>query len=110
MSERAQRRLAAIVSTDIVGYSRLMGVDEADTLARMKAHRVELWTPVIEKYDGRVGGTAGDSLLVEYASAVSAVESAIEGRDGYHHRWKQRSSGECRSKRSDATVIVSKAE
>ena len=77
-----ERRLAAIVSTDIVGYSRLMGADEVDTLARMKAHRREHWTPVIEKHGGRVVGTAGDSLLIEYASAVSAVESAIEVQEG----------------------------
>jgi adenylate cyclase len=77
-----ERRLAAIVSTDIVGYSRLMGADEAGTLARMKAHRRELWNPAIEKHGGRVVGTAGDSLLVEYTSAVSAVESAIEVQEG----------------------------
>jgi adenylate cyclase len=82
MADRTQRRLAAIVSTDIVGYSRLMERDEADTLARMKAHRAELWTPVIQKYGGRVVGTAGDSLLVEYSSAVAAVESAIEVQQG----------------------------
>ncbi len=73
-----ERKLVAIVSTDIVGYSRLIGVNEADTLARMKAHRRELWTPVIEKHGGRVVGTAGDSLLVEFSSAVAAVESSIE--------------------------------
>lgn len=78
MPEVTQRRLAAIVSTDVVGYSRLMGSDEADTLARMKAHRQELWSPVIQKHGGRVVGAAGDSLLVEYSSAVSAVESAVE--------------------------------
>jgi adenylate cyclase len=77
-----KRRLAAIVSTDIVGYSRLMEADEADTLTRMKAHRAELWTPAIERHGGRVVGTAGDSLLVEYSSAVSAVESAIEVQEG----------------------------
>jgi TolB-like protein len=77
-----ERRLAAIVSTDIVGYSRLMGADEAGTLARMKAHRRELWTPVIETHGGRVVSTAGDSLLIEYSSAVSAVESAIEVQEG----------------------------
>ncbi len=65
-----ERRLAAIVSTDIVGYSRLMGADEAGTLERMKAHRRELWTPTIEKHGGRVVGTAGDALLVEFGSAV----------------------------------------
>ncbi len=81
-----ERRLAAIVSTDIVGYSRLMGADEAGTLARMKAHRRELWTPVIEKHGGRIVGTAGDSLLVEFASAVSAVESTIEVQQGMAER------------------------
>ena len=77
MSERTQRRLAAIVSADVVGYSRLMGVDEAGTLAAMKAHRRELWIPTIERFGGRVVGGAGDSILVEYSSAVAAVESAI---------------------------------
>jgi len=45
MSERPERRLAAIVSADVVGYSRLMGADEAGTLAVMRAHRKELWNP-----------------------------------------------------------------
>jgi adenylate cyclase len=72
-----QRRLAAIVSTDVVGYSRLMEADEADTLARMKGYRQELWGPLIDRHGGRIVGTAGDALLVEYSSAVSAVESAI---------------------------------
>jgi adenylate cyclase len=71
------RKLAAIVSTDVVGYSRLIGADEAGTLARMKAHRRELWDPEIERFGGRLVGTAGDSLLVEFASAVAAVEFAI---------------------------------
>ena len=82
MSDVTQRRLAAIVSTDVVGYSRLMGANEAETLARMKAHRQDLWTPIINKHGGRVVGTAGDSLLVEYNSAVSAVQSAIEVQEG----------------------------
>jgi class 3 adenylate cyclase len=64
MSGETQRRLAAIVSADVVGYSRLMGADERGTLAAMRAHRAELWNPVIEQYDGRVVGTAGDSLLI----------------------------------------------
>ena len=81
-----ERKLAAVVLIDIVGYSRLIGEDEADTLARMKAHRRELWTPVIEKHGGRLVGTAGDSLLVEYSSAVSAVESAIEVQQGMAER------------------------
>jgi len=81
-----ERRLAAIVSIDIVGYSRLLGADEADTLARMKAHRAELWSPAIEQHGGRVVGTAGDSLLIEFSSAVSAVESAIEVQRGMAER------------------------
>ena len=77
-----QRRLAAIVSADVAGYSRLMGEDEAGTLATMKAHRRELWTPITEKYGGRVVGTAGDSLLIEFASAVAAVESSVAVQRG----------------------------
>ncbi len=82
MSEGTKRRLAAIVSADVVGYSRLMGADEAGTLAAMHAHRAELWDPLIEKFGGRVVGTAGDSILVEFASAVAAVESSIEVQRG----------------------------
>ncbi len=70
---RAERRLAAIVAIDVAGYSRLMGVDEEGTLATLKAHRRELWTPKIEEHGGHVVGTAGDSILVEFASAVAAV-------------------------------------
>ncbi len=83
MPEReVQRRLAAIVSADVAGYSRLMGEDEAGTLATMKAHRRELWTPITEKYGGRVVGTAGDSILIEFASAVAAVESSVAVQRG----------------------------
>jgi adenylate cyclase len=82
MPEITQRRLAAIVSTDVVGYSRLMGADEAGTLARMKGYRRDLWNPLIEKHGGRVVGTAGDSLLIEFSSAVAAVQSSIEVQEG----------------------------
>ena len=77
MTEGTQRRLAAIVSADLAGFSRLMGADEAGTLAAMRAHRAELWNPTIEQYGGRVVGTAGDSILVEFTSAVAAIESSI---------------------------------
>lgn len=76
-AQGTRRRLSAIVSADVVGYSRLMGADEVGTLAAMKSHRSELWDPMIEKFGGRVVGTAGDSLLIEYASAVAAVESSV---------------------------------
>ena len=77
MSGTTVRRLAAIVSTDVVGYSRLIGADEADTLTRMKAHRQQLWTPEIERHGGRIVGVAGDALLIEFASAVAAVECSL---------------------------------
>ncbi len=77
-----ERRLAAILAADVVGYSRLIEADEAGTLAAMKAHRRELWTPKIEAHGGRVVGTAGDSILVEFASAVAAVECAIGVQQG----------------------------
>jgi len=86
MAEGTRRRLAAIVSADVVGYSRLMGADETGTLAAMQAHRKELWNPTIEQFDGRVVGTAGDAILVEFASAVAAVESSIVVQQGMSER------------------------
>ncbi len=76
--ERVQRRLAAILSADVVGFSRLMGVDEAGTLARLKALRHEVIDPTIAAYAGRIVKLMGDGALVEFASAVDAVTCAIE--------------------------------
>jgi class 3 adenylate cyclase/serine/threonine protein kinase len=76
--ERLQRRLAAILSADVVGYSRLMGVDEAGTLSRLKALRRSLIEPTIATYSGRIVKLMGDGALVEFASAVDAVTCAIE--------------------------------
>jgi TolB-like protein/cytochrome c-type biogenesis protein CcmH/NrfG len=81
-----ERKLAAILAADVVGYSRLMEADEAGTLEAMKAHRRELWTPLTEKHGGRIVGTAGDSLLVEFASAVAAVECAVAVQRGMAER------------------------
>ena len=86
MSEVTQRRLAAILAADVVGYSRLMEADEAGTLATMKAHRAELWGPMTERHGGRIVGTAGDSLLVEFQSAVAAVECAVAVQRGMIER------------------------
>ena len=72
-----QRRLAAIVSTDMVGYSCLMELDERGTIARQKAHRSELIDPKIAQHHGRIVKTTGDGLLVEFASVVDAVECAV---------------------------------
>jgi adenylate cyclase len=74
----AKRRLAAILVADMVGYSRLMELDEAGTLARLKAHRLELIDPAIAKNSGRIIKTTGDGLLVEFASVADAVLCAIE--------------------------------
>ena len=76
--ERLQRRLAAILSADVVGYSRLMGIDEAETLSRLNALRRELIDPAIAAHSGRVVKLMGDGALVEFASAVDAVTCAIE--------------------------------
>ena len=73
-----QRRLMAILAADMVGYSRLMELDEAGTLARLKAHRLELIDPAISKNHGRIVKTTGDGMLVEFASATHAVECAVE--------------------------------
>jgi adenylate cyclase len=75
---RLHRRLAAIMSADVVGYSRLMGMDEARTLSRLKALRRELIDPAIAGHSGRTVKLMGDGALVEFASAVDAVACAIE--------------------------------
>src|SRR6201997_3019366 len=74
----ATRRLAAILAADVAGYSRLMGEDEEDTLARLKAIRREVSDPKIKEHHGRIVKTTGDGLLVEFASVVDAVRCAVE--------------------------------
>ncbi len=76
--ERGQRRLAAILAADVAGYSRLMAADEAGTVVRLRTLRAEIIEPKIAEFCGRVVGSAGDSLLVEFASAVNAVQCAVE--------------------------------
>lgn len=72
-----ERRLAAILAADMVGYSRLMAADETGTLSRQKAHRKELIDPKITGYGGRVVKTTGDGVLVEFASVVDALRCAV---------------------------------
>jgi len=72
-----ERRLAAIVAADVVGYSRLMGADEVGTLRALSAHRRELIDPTIVAHRGRIVKTTGDGLLVEFPSAVEAVACSI---------------------------------
>ena len=80
-----QRRLAAIMVADVVGYSRLMELDEAGTLARLKSRRASILTPVLRAHGGRVVKVMGDGVLVEFGSAVNAVAAALELQ---HARWK----------------------
>ncbi len=78
MAEReVKRKLAAILSADVVGYSRLMGEDEAGTLAALKRHRRDLIDPEIEKHDGRLVKLMGDGALIEFTSVVQATECAV---------------------------------
>ena len=75
--ERIERRLAAILTADVVGYSRLMGRDEVGTYAALKAVRRKLIDPRIQEHRGRIFKTTGDGLLVEFASVVDAVRCAV---------------------------------
>jgi len=75
---RVERRLAAILAADVVGYSRLMGINEEGTLAALKTHQRELIDPKIAEHRGRIVKTTGDGALVEFASAVDAVRCAVE--------------------------------
>jgi TolB-like protein/class 3 adenylate cyclase/Tfp pilus assembly protein PilF len=73
-----ERRLAAILAADIVGYSRLVREDEANTLAALKTHREELIEPKLAQYHRRIVKLMGDGLLTEFPSAVEAVQCAVE--------------------------------
>jgi len=76
--ERAQRRLAAILAADVVGYTRLMGEDEAGTLAALKKRRREVLAPLVSRHGGRIFKVMGDGVLVEFPSVVNAVQCAVD--------------------------------
>lgn len=83
MSEDSiRRKLAAIVALDMVGFSRMMGEDEAGTLTRQKNHNKVLIVPAVTKHNGRIVKTTGDGLLIEFASAVDAVLCSVEIQRG----------------------------
>ena len=73
-----QRKLAAILAADVVGFSRLTGADEDRTLARLRALRSDVIDPTIAVHNGRVVKRTGDGVLVEFRSVVDAVRCAIE--------------------------------
>ena len=76
-SGNIERRLAAILAADVVGYSRLMGTDEVGTMRALKTHRRELIDPQIAAHHGRIFKTTGDGMFVEFASIVDAVVAAV---------------------------------
>lgn len=80
--ERAQRKLAAILAADVVGYSRLMGADETGTLSALKRCLDVLIHPAVAEYRGRIVKLMGDGILAEFASVVDAVECAVSIQDG----------------------------
>ncbi|HKP23412.1 MAG TPA: adenylate/guanylate cyclase domain-containing protein [Dongiaceae bacterium] len=76
------RRLSTILAADVVGYSRLMEVDEAGTLTALNARRRDLINPAVARHDGRIVKTMGDGFLIEFVSVVEAVQCAIDLQDG----------------------------
>jgi TolB-like protein/class 3 adenylate cyclase len=85
-SPRAERRLAAVLATDVVGYSRLMERDEDRTLERLKTHRKELVEPLLAEHHGRIVKLTGDGALCEFASVVDAVACAVLIQEGMAER------------------------
>jgi adenylate cyclase len=85
-NQRTERKLAAILAADVVGYSRLMGHDEEGTLRRLKAHLGELVEPHIAAHRGRIVKRTGDGLLADFASAVEAVRCAVAIQAGMADR------------------------
>jgi adenylate cyclase len=76
--ERTQRRLAAVLVADVVGYSRLIEKDEEGTRARLRNLQAEIIDPMIARDGGRIVKTLGDGYLAEFASAVDAVRNALD--------------------------------
>ncbi len=97
-----ERRLAAILAADVVGYSRLMGEDEAGTFAALKARRQELFEPIVAQHNGRIVKLMGDGALVEFASAINAVECAVE----IQHHWSEANRRAAGGKQIDIRIGI----
>ncbi len=80
------RRLTTIVAADVAGFSRLVGADEEGVLSALRSHGAELIDPLLARHGGRIANTAGDSLLVEFPSAVEAMRCAPALQDGMRVR------------------------
>ena len=96
------RKLAAIVATDVVGYTRLMGADEEGTFAAMQKLRAELWGPTVEEHSGRIFKTMGDGQLVEFPSVVDALRCAI----GVQKKMAERNAGLPADKRIELRIGI----
>ena len=101
-TDRVERRLAAILAADVAGYSRLIGLDEEGTLARLKAHRRELIDARIAEHKGRVVKTTGDGILIEFPSVVAALRCAVEVQRGI----VERNAGEQEDRRIEFRVGI----
>ena len=77
-----ERKLTAVVVTDVVGYSRLTAVDEEGTIARLRELRSEIVDPAVAHHRGRIVKTMGDGFLIEFPSVLDAVRSSLEIQDG----------------------------
>src|SRR5712692_9724078 len=78
----APRKLTAILAADVVGYSRLTGIDEEGTLKRLRKLRRELINPAVSLHRGRIVKTTGDGILIEFSSVVDAVRCAVDVQPG----------------------------
>ena len=95
--ERVNRKLAAILAADVVGYSRLMGADEAGTLAALKRHREAIFDPAVAAHKGRIVKLIGDGVIAEFGSVIDAVSCALS---------VQRSSATMPDQRASQPIIV----
>jgi adenylate cyclase len=100
--ERVERRLAAILAADVAGYSRLVGIDEEGTLARLRALRRELIDPAIAAGRGRIVKTTGDGLLIEFSSVVDALRCAAQVQEAMAGR----NAGEAAERRIEFRVGI----
>ena len=102
MAETEERRLAAILAADMVGYSRLMEFDEAGVLERQKRYRTDLIDPLIDRYHGRIVKTTGDGLLVEFVSVLDAVRCAVSVQKAI----RDHEAGSSKSERIDYRIGI----
>jgi adenylate cyclase len=100
--QNVERRLAAVLAADVVGYSRLMAADEEGTLARLNSCRRELWEPTIAEHRGRIVKRTGDGMLIEFGSAVDAARCAILTQQ----RMEKRNEGLPRESRIDLRIGI----